>query len=634
MRSKSAQQRFSGLHKAEQLLKAGQLAAAEQLLRQFSRQYPESEQAWLLLASLYGQRGRFQEVIDCCQKIITLNQRQPAARSLLGAAYAALGRYPQAIEQLTIALELDRKNTGILNNLGNVLYAEGKFDEAADRFSSALGLNPGHPQSHFGLGNCCLAQGLWNKALQNYQKAYQAMPNNYDINMSLGMAYRNLGKLDEAIHSYQRALELTNQPEAALCELARVTQLKGDLEEALNYIEQSLGHQPTNVDTLALGAEIYYKIGRIEEAHSQIRRLLDQGNITPAIINTYALMCNQFNDCNEVIHLAGQLIENDVLDQSSLTGMHFTLGRLYDQSGDYDAAFSHYQRGNAILPGRFSRNECERDISRLISGYNKESINTLPRSHCLDERPVFIVGMPRSGTSLVEQILACHPAVLGTGERNDFNEFAAQLSRKSKYDYADKLPSISQEKLDEMASHYLCKAGKLADEVARITDKMPANYYNLGLVMQLFPRAHVIHCRRDPRDTCLSIYFQQFSKGHAYANNLADIACLYRQHERLMAHWRKVLDIPILEINYADLVKNSTDCITGMLQFLGLPLDERCLHHHKSNRAVATASFDQVRQPVHTRSINRWKHYSSHLAELITEFGDQDAALEWTDSCS
>ena len=236
--------------------------------------------------------------------------------------------------------------------------------------------------------------------------------------------------------------------------------------------------------------------------------------------------------------------------------------------------------------------------------------------------------MPRSGTSLVEQILASHARVYGAGERTEIGNLADRLNKTEMLDYVEHLENLDQQNLDRMASEYLQTVTRPAGDAERITDKMPTNFLHLGFIAQLFPAARIIHCRRDPRDTCLSIYFQEFNLAHNYANNLGALAHFYREYERLMDHWLAVLDLPILEVNYLETVFNLERSARRMVNFLDLEWDPDCLQFHRSGRITATASYDQVRQPVYTGSIGRWKHYRKHVASLIEEFGDQDAPLE------
>lgn len=624
MSSKHALQLISGLKRAEDSLKAGQVDSAHQILSKLSQRYPQAEPVWQMLASVCGQRSDYQGVIASAKRLIGINPRNPYARNFLGSAYAALGKSDQAIEQLTQALVIDPHNPAILNNLGNALYAVGDYEQAKTRFKQALQVNNAYPEAHFGLGSCYLAEGLWSESLVSYQHAHRFMADNYLVNFNLGMAYRNLGELDKASESFQRAVALTDKPALALCALAKTKQLQGRLDEALDYIDQSLRSMPDNIDARAERAEILYKCGRMDDAHDVVCSLVTAGQVTVQVVEVYGLLCHRFNECDTVVSLAESLLQKDDLIKSSRVSLHYLLGSLYDRLGEFGAAFGHYERANTILPNQFDRREFREDIDCLIAGYAAERIAQLPSSGCQDPRPVFIVGMPRSGTSLVEQILASHPDVYGAGERNDINELAGKLCTSRQFDYAKHLDAIDRNVLTTLADRYITAVFAQAGDARRITDKMPANVFHLGLIQQLFPQARILHCRRDPRDTCLSIYFQQFSRGLTFANDLEDCAFYYREYERIMAHWGKVLSIPILAIDYERLVGDLEECARGMVEFLGLEWNARCLNFHGSDRVTATASFDQVRSPIYSRSMGRWRHYQEHIGALRAEFGAED----------
>jgi hypothetical protein len=233
---------------------------------------------------------------------------------------------------------------------------------------------------------------------------------------------------------------------------------------------------------------------------------------------------------------------------------------------------------------------------------------------------VFIVGMPRSGTSLVEQILASHPNVHGAGELSDIIKLAYEyipftLGLKEPYPHC--VGSLTQNQIDQCAQKYLARIEQFSSDAVRITDKMPQNFLYLGLIGQLFPRARIIHCSRHPLDTALSIYFQQFIEAHTYSFDLENIGHYYNEYRRLMQHWKNILDIPILDISYQNLVEDFEGTCRRMVGFLDLEWDERCLQFHRSERKIATASFDQVRSPIYSSSLGRWKHYERHLGPLI-----------------
>jgi hypothetical protein len=287
----------------------------------------------------------------------------------------------------------------------------------------------------------------------------------------------------------------------------------------------------------------------------------------------------------------------------------------------------HYCNANSTLESKFDRERIIKLADNLIADFNAESIKQITNSGCDDERPVFIVGMPRSGTSLVEQILSSHPQIYGAGELSDIKNIAISYIQATRSNNVKIFSHTERAKLYELAGKYQKVIEQTCGNAILVTDKMPSNFLWLGFIMQLFPKARIIHCKRDPRDTCLSIYFQQFTKSHDYANKLEDLAFYYRQYERLMHHWKYHLHVPMLDVYYKDLVLDIETKARQMVDYLGLQWDDRCLAYYESKRATATASWDQVRQPIYTKSLGRWRHYQKHLGPLLDEFGSDEAAL-------
>jgi hypothetical protein len=291
---------------------------------------------------------------------------------------------------------------------------------------------------------------------------------------------------------------------------------------------------------------------------------------------------------------------------------------LHDELEHYAEAFEHYRQANTLYRRRFARDVHDRMIDDSIRLFGPDRFRNMPRSRNRSERPVFIVGMPRSGTSLVEQILASHPRIFGGGEMNIINQYANGIQARlgAAAPYPSCLGAVTPTVLDEMASEYLAQLDILNQTAVRATDKMPHNFLHLGMIAMIFPRARVIHVTRDPMDTCLSIYFQAFNELHAYARDLSDLGYYYRSYEKLMAHWRRMLDIPIFDIRYEDLVTHADRWIPRLVEFCGVEWDERCLRFYDTDRAVNTPSYEQVRQPLYSRSVGRWRHYEKQLEPL------------------
>jgi len=304
--------------------------------------------------------------------------------------------------------------------------------------------------------------------------------------------------------------------------------------------------------------------------------------------------------------------------------LNFAAAELLDRVGRYDEAFAHARQANQLVGAKYEPAQVERSVDALIAYFTRRKIQSLPRSTLGDERPVFIVGMPRSGTSLVEQILASHPDVYGAGELEAIFQIAGQAEARLSgrgFAFPQSLDGITSSLADELAANYLRPLTALAPAARRITDKLPLNFLQLGLISILFPQARVIHCMRDPRDTCLSCYMTHFSSGNEFSYDLRSCGHFYRQYEKLMTHWKRALDLPILDVIYGQLVEDAEGQSRRMVEFLGLPWDPQCLRFYDNTRYVPTASNAQVRQPIYQSSVGRWRHYDKHLAPLLAALG-------------
>jgi hypothetical protein len=301
-----------------------------------------------------------------------------------------------------------------------------------------------------------------------------------------------------------------------------------------------------------------------------------------------------------------------------IKGLNFAVGKVLDGMSLYDEAFEHYKAGNEAISYLYDSLSNTQNITDIIEIFTPALFMNTPAAKVRGKKPIFIIGMPRSGTSLTEQIMAAHSNVHAAGELTTLFDVSSKMKNDlgGEKAYPFYVKNISQKDTDEMAGSYLKKLESFSVDAEYVTDKMPHNFYLLGLIQLLFPDAKIIHCKRDPMDTCLSIYFQDFSEVHKYAKDLFNIGTHYYQYKRLMDHWKQVLSIPILDINYEDLVENQEATTRRILEFCGLDWEESCLQFHKVNRTIDTASFDQVRQPLYKKSVERWKNYEKYLDDL------------------
>ena len=375
-----------------------------------------------------------------------------------------------------------------------------------------------------------------------------------------------------------------------------------------------------NIDAALSQALSLETSGQTTAAWEIVTRLDAAGERSSLLAMLYARMSPSYESEPAALDLVLQMLEAGpdmpAPDRSSL---HFAAANLLDRMGSYDKAFAHATQAHSLRQAKYDPVRTERLVRDWLIFFTPERVARLPRATHGSDTPVFIVGMPRSGTTLVEQILASHHAVHGAGELDwVFRLWGAAFGRLlvPGGSLIECLNQITVQDADELASEYLTPLRALSAGAARITDKLPMNLMNLGLISILFPQARVIYCRRDPLDTCLSCYMTDLAAGRDFNFDLTSSGHLYRYSAILMDHWKAVLELPILEIQYEQVVEDLESQARRMIDFLGLRWDKRCLLFYQNKRHVATATTAQVRQPIYRRSVGRWRHYDSHLGPL------------------
>lgn len=469
------------------------------------------------------------------------------------------------------------------------------------------------------------ATGQMEQAVACFTQVLSVRPDLAEAALHLGALFLQTGCTAQAVAAYEQLLARTPGHAGALVGLGTARLQAGDPQGARRCCEQVLAADAGNVAAIALAADIDEKDGDPAAAFARLEPLVRAGIADTGVVLTYAAACRSLKrPQTAVAGLLALLQRGTAMTAAERAGIHFALGRLYDAAGCYDEAFASYGEGNRLNYRGFDRALPSRDVERMMAFYTGERMAALPRATNTYGLPVFIVGMHRSGTTLVEQILASHPAVYGAGELPDLVRLLTGLHGigGSSCRYLDCLPHMGVADLDAVANAYLARLTGMCGGARRVTDKMPGNFLYLGFIRQAFPGARIIHCRRNPLDTCLSGYFQNFGGAQTYMNDLGDLGFVYRCYDRMMAHWRDVLDLPLLEVQYEALVGEPERVIRELVAFCGLDWDARCLAFHDSERYVNTASYDQVRQPMYSRSVNRWKNYDRHLQPLRDALGD------------
>jgi tetratricopeptide (TPR) repeat protein len=687
-RRKRAEQRFA---EAVAHQRAGNLAAAEQCLRQVVQSDSAHAGALHSLALLVHRRGELDQAVELMQRAARGRGVDASLLNNLGNMLRESGRAEEAMGAYRNAVALDAGNLNAHFNLAQLALAAGEAGAARAGFERVLAAAPDDVAALNGLALADLASGDAASAVARFQRATALAPEDAGIQADLAQALLAADRAEQSLEEGRRAserfpsdarvlralaaaqstLELYEDAEVTLrrildlvpgdrearAELARALakQLREDdaIEECEQLIARFPGH-PEGHATLGIALQ---QLGRLDEAVAAFERALaidahdvaswnnlgmthlDLGNREQAT-DAFATALSVDPDLPEALfnvirtrrNEPGQLAELERVEALADSGrcsvaervsLHFALGKAFDDLAQYDRAFRHYDLGNALkrrsvrfIPEKFRQwAQCIHDT------FDERFFERTRGFGSASRRPVFIVGTPRSGTSLVEQILASHPQVFGADELRILGQLADGLPQRLKIggEYPRAAASLDAAAARGMAQDYLAHLAELDPDSPLVTDKMPTNYFHLGLIAALFPRAHVIHCVRDPMDACFSNYIQLFGDAHYYSYSLEHIAVYYREYVRLMAHWRTVVPLAIHDVSYEALVEDPESVTRGMLSHLELPWDDACLEFHRTRRAVRTASHWQVRQPIYRSARQRWRRYEKHLEGLAAD---------------
>ena len=629
---------------------------AVQSYRQVLGIQPDNALALANLGLALRECGKPEEAMMCCKQASKLQPALVEVHNTLGLLLKDQGGIEEAAEYFRRAIALRPDYAEAHFNLALCHQARKDPASAEACFRRAIELRPGYAEAHGCLGSLLVAAGKLDDAVASYQRLIELMPNSADAYKDLGSIFAQLQKWDEAITHYRRATELSpgfadalnglggallghddgmehvDEAEACfrqalLCKpddpeihfnLAAMLGEVGRLKESELAFQRVLELNPN--DECAMGglASVLERAGDFEGGYKIVEPLIKQKTASIDVALSYAALSGRFNCRSDAIALLEAHLQKPTTERRRIDS-HFALGKLYDEMKEYPKAFEHFQLANTLDAKRRPSKGDMRQLDIFLATFSAERLNSWPRASNRSKLPVFIVGMPRSGTSLVEQILASHPLVHGAGELRDIYRIAMQLPDvlETSTPYPECLDHLSRRNIDAIAQKHLDRLSRFARGASRVTDKMPHNFTLLGLIELLFPGSRVIHCVRDPVDTCLSIYFQRFNSHHWYARDLGDLGKYHRQYHRLMAHWKEVLRIPIMDVQYEELVENQEEVSRKLVEFTGLKWDDRCLQFHESARVVKTASYDQVRRPMYKNSVGRWKNYEKFLEPLM-----------------
>ncbi len=560
------------------------------------------------------------------ERAIGMGPQSAGAYNDYGRVLNNLGQLEAAGQAFASALGLDPDFAEAHNNLGHVLRAQGDYVRAEHEFARAVVLQPDYAQAHFNRASALNLLGRNEQAVASLRSGLRLAPDDALAHFNLATLYRLLDHYEPARTHFAEAIRLRPELPEAHVGLAGLQVHLGELDPALATYRALLDVAPDSQEARVGVADIMALMGDSEAALASLSPdLLAGESEMPGLAVARARLQNSTGRHESALATLQELRQRDPAACAGMPGFYFALADVCDRLGRYDEAMAHYHRANGLKDERFDAAELRAAVDSLINVFSEDWLRRAPRSANTSRRPVFIVGMPRSGTSLVEQILASHPLIFGAGELNVIGDFVRELgaSPDGRPAYPACVRGLSVSGLDELAGRYLAFLESLDSTAERVTDKLPHNFLHLGLIALLFPNCRIIHCRRDYRDTALSCYFQNFSSAAmAFTNTFAGIGEYYRQYLRLMAHWQQVLQIPVHEVHYETLVAAQEPESRRLVEFVGLDWDPACLRFYEAKRFVNTASHAQVGRPVYASSVARHRHYVKHLGPLPEAVGE------------
>ena len=576
----------------------GKLDEAVACFRRALELNPRFAEAHNNLGVVRRDQGQLDEAAACYRRALEWKPNYAEAHNNLGIVLKDQGKPEEAVACCRRALELNPAYCDAFNNLGNALKEQGKIDEAVASYRRALALNPNFAEALNNLGVALKDQGKLDETIAACRRALELKPDFVDARMNLGVAFKERGNFDDAIACFRRALELKPDYAGAHYNLGTAWEEKGDLQAAETSYRAAVRCDP-----------------RFAFAHHKLAKLLG-GRLPEQDLAAQRRLLEQDSTSN------GQGVLTDV----QRLFLHFGLADVLDARGDYAAAAAHLARGNALQLAEWRKHgqgydpqEYERVVTQMIAACGPELFARASDFGLESELPVFIVGLPRSGTTLIEQILASHSQVFGAGEINLAGETMAALGGQAA-ECIENLRRLDRDTAQRLAARHLERLRAFDPAALRIVDKMPDNYLLLGMLAVLFPRAKFIHCRRDLRDVAVSCWLTRF-QDIRWANDPQHIAARFRDYQRVMAHWRQVLPVRVLEVDYEETVADLESVARKLVAWCGLAWEPRCLEFHRAQRPVKTASAIQVRQPVFGTSVGRWQHYEQALAPLLAAVG-------------
>lgn len=611
---------FANLGEMER--KAKNQDAAQVALERAIALDPRSAQAHNNLGIVHFDKQDFEKAAECYRAAIVLKEDYAEAHNNLGNAMRALDDIHGAVEEYERAIDLREEYAEAYNNMATALRDLQRIEEAEYSYRRAIQIRPDYLEALNNLTNLLVREKRHEEALRVLGDALKSHPRDVPTLVTTARVQIARGNMELAEKAIELALQEDPKSVDAYCARGQIHMETDQFAEALTDFETALEIDPESIEALNMYGVTLKSLGRMDDARKAFMKALE---LQPRSIGAYSNIIDleNFSQENPLFLAMKDMLDNAKdKDHERFMSLHFALGKAYDDAKDYETALEHFSAGAKIKRTQLKYDESDTFafFDEIRGIFDEDYFRNLPFEGNPTTLPVFIVGMPRSGSTLTEQIIASHPHVFGAGEIKTLSDSLGAI--RGRFPNIPKFPQMAKSmkptQFATVANHYLKAISGLSPTATRVTDKLLTNYYFVGMLATLFPNAKIIHTMRNPVDTCLSSFTKLYKDDMPHSYDLRELGRYYNKYRQLMAHWRRVLPKGfMLETQYEDVVADKETKAREIIAFLGLPWDDRCLNFHETDRPVKTASVSQVRKPMYTTSVERWRRYGDGLKPLI-----------------
>ena len=532
------------------------------------------------LSNLLVRQDKAEEADDSIKEFFENNEEYGLLYK--GIRHLHASRYRKAEDAFKKVLQEDKNNIDALRFMGILAFKSGNHDIAEAMFTRALKLDPTYSLVWANLGQVFSVTGQLDKAKKSFKNILNMEPNNALIWAEYGTVLTKLAKYKEGRDAYLKALEFKPDSPRVHLSLGHVFKTMGEIDNSIDAYRKTIFKNN-------LSGEAYWSLANLK---------------------TYSFSENEIKDMEKTL-------EGDMSDIER-SQMYFALGKAYEAKKDFDNSFKNYYKGNKVKKNliKYSSDDTTQNTKRILKFFNKENIVSLSKSSISDKDPIFVLGMPRSGSTLIDQIISSHSKVDGTQELPNIIKIAAELNTAKQDSYPEVLKKLNDLQLTKFGKDYISETKWARGVAPFFIDKMPNNFIHIGLIKTILPNAKIIDTRRDAMDTCFSCFKQFFARGQLFTYSLEDLGNYYSDYIRAMNHWHSVYGKDIFTVHYDNVINETEETIRELLDYCDLSFEKECLEFYKSSRPVKTPSAEQVRQPIYKSGLNYWKNYEKHLNPL------------------